>query len=157
MKEFRNEIVVNHKDDEALFYQWYGVTHTAPKHINNAIKQAKARNEPLDVYINSGGGDIFAGSEIYQALKNYANTRIHVVGLAASAASEIAQGGVSDIAETGMFMIHNASSYTQGDYNAMRHTAETLEKANNAIAQSYISKTRLGHRRYAYKSSHWLS
>jgi len=63
--------------------------------------------------------------------------------LAASAARVIAQGGISDIAETAMFMIHNVSSYAQGDYNAMRHTAETLEKANNAIAQSYISKTGL--------------
>lgn len=130
-------------DDESRYYEWYGVTHTSPKQINNAIKQAKARNEPLDVYINSGGGDIFAGSEIYQALKNYANTRIHVVGLAASAASVIAQGGISDIAETAMFMIHNVSSYAQGDYNAMRHTAETLEKANSSIAQAYVSKTGL--------------
>ena len=130
-------------DDEALFYQWYGVTHTSPRQINNAIKQAKSRNETLDVYINSGGGDIFAGSEIYQALKSYSNTKIHVVGLAASAASVIAQAGISDIAETAMFMIHNVSSYAYGDYNDMQHSADVLEKANNAIAQSYISKTGL--------------
>lgn len=130
-------------DDESCYYEWYGVAHTTPKQINNAIKQAKARSETLDVYINSGGGDIFAGSEIYTSLKAYSNIKIHIVGLAASAASVISMAGNSDISETAMFMIHNVSSYAEGDYNAMKHSAEVLEKANKAIASAYITKTGL--------------
>jgi ATP-dependent protease ClpP protease subunit len=130
-------------DEESLFYSWYGMTHTAPKMINKAVNEARLKNETLDVYVNSGGGDIFAGSEIYTALKSYNNVKIHVVGLAASATSMISMAGESDITETGMVMIHNVSSYAEGDYNAMKHSAEVLEKANKAIASAYIAKTGL--------------
>ena len=130
-------------DDESRYYEWYGITHTAPKIVNKAVNEARLKNETLDVYVNSGGGDIFAGSEIYTSLKSYNNVKIHVVGLAASAASVISMAGESDMAETAMFMIHNVSSYVEGDYNAMKHSAEVLEKANKAIASAYIAKTGL--------------
>lgn len=130
-------------DEESLFYSWYGITHTAPKMVNKAINEARLKNEALDVYVNSGGGDIFAGSEIYTSLKAYSNVKIHIVGLAASATSAICMAGESDITETGMVMIHNVSSYAEGDYNAMKHSSEVLEKANRAIASAYIAKTGL--------------
>ncbi|EAD3169006.1 Clp protease ClpP, partial [Listeria monocytogenes] len=43
------------------------------------------KNEPVDVIINSGGGDVYAGSEIYTTLKGYNGTvNVQVVGIAAS-------------------------------------------------------------------------
>ena len=77
-------------------YEWFGMDATCPKDVNAAISEANG--EPLLVEINSGGGDVFAGSEIYTALKAYAGTvEINIVGLAASAASVIAQAGHSRI------------------------------------------------------------
>ena len=126
--------------DEAQVYDYFGIENANPKAVNNAI--TKANGEKLDVYINSGGGDIFAASEIYEALRSYkGDVLIHVVGLAASAASVIACARESEIAPTAMVMVHNVSSYVEGDYHDMKHQAEVLEKANKIIAAAYVEKT----------------
>lgn len=121
-------------------YDWFGMEATCPKDINSAID--KANGETLDVFINSGGGDIFAGSEIYSSLRTYTGqVNIHVVGLAASAASVIMCAGKSDISPTAMVMVHNVSSMAQGDYHDMDKSSEILQKANQTIAAAYVAKT----------------
>ncbi len=126
--------------DEAWIYDWLGIENANPKAIGDAVK--KANGEKLDVYINSGGGDIFAASEIYESLRSYkGDVLIHVVGLAASAASVVTCARESEIAPTAMMMVHNVSSYAEGDYRDMNHQAEVLEKANKIIAAAYVEKT----------------
>lgn len=127
-------------DDIAWIYDYFGVSYCSPNVIHNAI--AEANGDRLDVYINSGGGDVFAGSEIYAALREYGgDVKIHVVGLAASAASVIACAAKSEISPTGMLMVHNVSSMAEGDYHAMDKSSEVLQKANEAIASAYVAKT----------------
>ena len=46
--------------------------------------------EDIDIYFNSGGGDVFAGLAIYNQLKRYSGHKVgYVVGMAASIASVI--------------------------------------------------------------------
>ena len=126
--------------DEAGVYDFFGIENVTPKAVGEAVK--KANGEKLDVYINSGGGDIFAGSEIYEALRSYkGDVKIHVVGLAASAASVIACARESEIAPTAMMMVHNVSSGASGDYHDMDKQSEILQKANQIIAAAYVEKT----------------
>ena len=121
-------------------YEWFGIDATCPKDVNAAISEANG--EPLLVEINSGGGDVFAGSEIYTALKAYAGTvEINIVGLAASAASVIAQAGHSRISPTALFMVHNVSGSAAGDFHDMQQEAEILQTANKAVAAAYLEKT----------------
>lgn len=121
-------------------YEWFGMDATCPKDVNAAISEANG--EPLLVEINSGGGDVFAGSEIYTALKAYAGTvEIDIVGLAASAASVIAQAGHSRISPTALFMVHNVSGSAAGDFHDMQQEAEILQTANKAVAAAYLEKT----------------
>ena len=121
-------------------YEWFGMDATCPKDVNAAISEANG--EPLLVEINSGGGDVFAGSEIYTALKAYAGTvEINMVGLAASAASVIAQAGHSRISPTALFMVHNVSGSAAGDFHDMQQEAEILQTANKAVAAAYLEKT----------------
>ena len=121
-------------------YEWFGMDATCPKDVNAAISEANG--EPLLVEINSGGGDGFAGSEIYTALKAYAGTvEINIVGLAASAASVIAQAGHSRISPTALFMVHNVSGSAAGDFHDMQQEAEILQTANKAVAAAYLEKT----------------
>ena len=123
--------------DEAWIYDWFGIENTSPKPIRDAL--ARARGEPVDVYINSGGGDIFAGSEIYSELRAYKGpVALHVTGLAASAASVIACAGPSDISPTGMVMVHNVSGSASGDYHTMDKHSDVLRKANETIAAAYV-------------------
>lgn len=121
-------------------YEWFGMDATCPKDVNAAISEANG--EPLLVEINSGGGDVFAGSEIYTALKAYAGTvEINIVGLAASAASVIAQAGHSRISPTALFMVHNVSGSAAGDFHDMQQEAKILQTANKAVAAAYLEKT----------------
>lgn len=127
-------------NDDAWIYDWYEIENTCPKVVNEQIK--KSTGENLDIYINSGGGDIFAGSEIYSAIRGYPGiVNIHVEGLAASAASVIACAGHSDISPTAMVMVHNVSCMASGDYHDMDKQSEILQKANETIASAYMAKS----------------
>lgn len=138
--DIKGDIVSN---DDGWIYKWFGMDCVTPKKVLSAIETARNnKNERIDIYINSGGGDVFAASEIYSALIEYeGEVKIHVVGLAASAASVIACAGISEISPTSMLMIHNVSGQSRGDYNVMEHSAEMLKKANKTISAAYRAKT----------------
>lgn len=127
-------------DDDKWYYDFLGLSANAPKNIRAALNDANG--EDVIVNLNSNGGDVFAGSQIYDLLAGYkGNLLIRVVGIAASAASVIACAGTSEIAPTAMLMIHNVSGYTEGDYRKMSHSAEVLQNANKSIAAAYCRKT----------------
>lgn len=130
--------------DDQWIYDWFGVEATSPKKVIDLISQAK-NNEDLEVEINSGGGSVFAGSEIYTALKSYSGKVItKVVGLAASAASVVTMAGdIVKITPTGQVMIHNASGGFGGDYRDMEKGAEILKNVNATISNAYRLKTGL--------------
>ena len=132
--------------DEMWIYEWFGIEATSPKKVDDLLAKAK-KNEEIEVEINSGGGSVFAGSEIYTALKGHdGNITIKVVGLAASAASVIAMAGDRTlISPTAQMMIHNASGVSGGDYRAMDKASEILKNTNATIANAYMLKTRLTH------------
>ncbi|WP_427137225.1 head maturation protease, ClpP-related [Psychrobacillus psychrodurans] len=127
-------------DRQQRIYDWIGIEATSPSKIINSLP---TNNSRIEVVINSGGGDVFAGSEIYTALKEYTGEVIvKVVGLAASAASVIAMAGDKVlISPTAQMMVHNVSTYAAGDYRDFEHTAEVLKSANQSIANAYKAKT----------------
>ena len=126
-------------DDIAEYYAWFGLEVTNPKKVIEALRDA----EEVEVNINSGGGDVFAGSEIFTALKSHkGHVTTKIVGLAASAASVIAMGGDKVlISPTAQMMIHNVSTSVSGDYRDFKHAADTLKSANQSIINAY--KTRI--------------
>lgn len=135
--DIKGAIVSN---DDAWIYDWFGETYTSPKNVSAALEEANG--EDVDIEINSGGGDVFAGSEIYAAIRAYPGTvSIHVVGLAASAASVIACAAKSDIAPTAQMMVHNVSTWAAGNYHDMDHASNMLKQANRAIAAAYVEKS----------------
>ena len=121
-------------------YDWLDIEATSPSKVINALPKD---NSDVEIYISSGGGDVFAGSEIYTALKEYkGNVTVKIVGLAASAASVIAMGARKVlISPTAQIMIHNVSTSAGGDYRTFEHTAEILKSANQSIANAYKTRT----------------
>ena len=127
-------------NDDKFAYDYFGMDAVSPKDISDALE--KANGFPVDVEINSGGGDIFAGSDIYTALRSYAGgVNIQIVGVAASAASVIAMSGKSEMSPTAMMMVHNVSMVAAGDYHAMDKSSDILQTANKTIAAAYVGKT----------------
>lgn len=121
-------------------YSWYGIQATSPNQVTRALKNANG--QPVTIKINSGGGDVFAGCEIYNELKNYSGeVTIEIHGLCASIASVIAMAGKCKMSPLGEIMIHNVSTSTSGDYRDMEHSVEVLKKANKTVANAYILKT----------------
>lgn len=127
------------RNDYKRAYDFFKIENTCPNDVSSILESAKG--ELVDVYINSGGGEITSASEIYAMLTAYKNIKIHVVGMAASAASVIMCAGDCDISPTSMVMIHNVSSWAEGDYNTMSHESQVLLTATKAMAAAYVAKT----------------
>ncbi len=100
---------------------------------------------PIEILINSPGGYVDEGSEIYYLLKQYkGEVTTDIVGTAASAASVIAMAGDKvRISPTGQIMIHNVSGGARGDYKQLSHQASVLKNFNKSIANAYMLKTGL--------------
>ena len=96
----------------------------------------------LDIYINSGGGDVHAGIAIYQQLKRRVGRNVvHVDGLAASIASVIAMAGDDIIIPaSAQMMIHRPWSFAYGNSDDLRKTADVLDICQTSIMDIYMSK-----------------
>jgi ATP-dependent protease ClpP protease subunit len=97
---------------------------------------------PVNVRINSGGGDVFDGVAIHSLLARHAGTVVtYVDGLAASAASFIMLAGSRVVAARNSFvMIHDAMTYTYGNGDTHRSAGDLLDKVSDNIADMYAEK-----------------
>lgn len=125
-------------------YKWYydclDEDCTCPRDVNNVLTEAKG--EEVEVYINSPGGIIEAGSEIYTMLREYqGDIKIKIVGQACSAASIIAMAGHCEMSPTALMMVHCVSTYASGNHSDMEKTAEVLRTADDALSNAYVAKT----------------
>lgn len=129
--------------DMKWIYDWLEYESCCPADVKNVIAELTDENEELKVIINSPGGDVQAGQEIYSILKGIKNhVTVEVQSIAASAASMVAMAGDNvRMSPVSLLMIHNASTCTSGDYRDMQHTADVLQTVNTAIMQAYIAKT----------------
>jgi len=72
-------------DDDVEIYQWFGFAAFSPKAVRDAVASTP-EGEELVLEINSGGGSVSAGSEIYSVLRSSGiHTVAEVQSLAASA------------------------------------------------------------------------
>lgn len=99
----------------------------------------------LNIYINSGGGDVFAGLAIYSMLKRHpAQKNVYIDGLAASIASVIAMAGDTVyMPKNAMLMIHKAWTMAIGNANDLRKLADDMDKIDQSILTTYQDKTGL--------------
>lgn len=96
----------------------------------------------LEVHINSGGGDVFDGIAIGNAIRAHKGPVTTVVdGLAASIASVIMQAGAERVVQPGaMVMIHDAFGLCVGNAAEMAKMAETLDQVSGNIAAIYADR-----------------
>lgn len=128
-------------NDYKDFYDAFEIESTAPSDIIEALP---ANGEDVVVEINSYGGYVDAGNQIYtELLKHKGDVTVDVI-MAGSAASIIAMAGNTvRMLPVGQIMIHNVSSATAGDYHDMDKMSEILQTSNSALANAYVQKTNL--------------
>ncbi len=138
--KIKGTIVTN---EDKWIYDFFEIEATCPADVEKMLEEAAG--EEVTFMINSCGGDISAGSEIWYMISQYAgNTVADIVGYACSAASYLAMGADRvRMVPTALMMIHCVSSSAQGNHNILEKEAEVLRVADKAISNVYKSKTGL--------------
>lgn len=140
---------------------WFGspddvVTREFVKDLNNHPNAKR-----INVYINSGGGEVFAAVAMAQQLKKHkAEVHTYVEGIAASAATIIAMAGdVRHMTVSGLYMIHLPSSSVRGNKHSLEKGIEVLEKVEDIIRLTYKAKTNLSDEELTQMIDHetWLT
>lgn len=128
--------------DEISSDDFWGDVVTA-KAINDEIVQANGK--PLNIHINSYGGEVFEGFAIYNNLKSYTGRKVvYIDGIAASIASVIAMAGDEIyMNKASMLMIHNASGVAVGNAEEMKKVVNALEQINEVIRDVYKNRSNL--------------
>lgn len=127
----------------------------------NDLNNIKSKNS-ITVRVNSVGGDLFAGISIYNRLKELDNVITIVDGLAASAASIIAQAGsVRKVYESSQVMAHGASVGLFDYYNVQQlyDVIEQVKAANDAVINVYAERTGITQTklRHMVESTTWMT
>lgn len=128
-------------NDYKWYYDYFGEDSTCPADVQKIIDAFKDGDE-IEVYINSPGGVIDVGSEIYTLLRAHRNNvKIYVTGEACSSASIVAMAAYCEMSPTALMMVHCVSSGVRGNHSDMEHMAETLRTADKALCSAYQEKT----------------
>ncbi len=130
-------------DEFADILRYWGCDdNVCPKDVRKACETAG--EEGLVMYVNSDGGSLIAGTEIYSVLREYGRAEAHIQSRAASSATVAIMGCSRIVAEAvSLICIHNPSSYVSGDAEVMRRTAEELDNVKAAILAAYAGRADL--------------
>lgn len=115
-------------------------TEITPNEVKELLDSVK--NKDLDIFINSSGGNVFAGLAIYHILKRHEGKKtVYVDGIAASIASIIAMAGDEiHIPKNAYLMIHRSWICTVGNKNDLLDIIAMLEKTDLNMADIYYEK-----------------
>lgn len=132
---FIYDVIVNYQFDEDEV--------TAKGFIDDL--KAAGKKTPIDLHINSPGGNVFAGLAIHNAVKRHqGEVVVYIDGLAASIASVVAMAGNTIIMpDNALLMIHNPYGLAMGSAADLRKAAESLDKAKSGLMSAYKGKSGL--------------
>lgn len=129
--------------DYADVYDYLGYENINPKAIKQALNEANGSD--IELEINSPGGYVDAGSEIYTALKEYSGkVTAKITGQACSAASWIALAADRvEMSPTAQIMIHRASTMSIGNSDDLASDLNALNSLDKSFVDLYSQRTGL--------------
>lgn len=132
--------------------RWYEED-KCPQDIANFLNQLDGYEE-IDIYFNSGGGDVFAGLAIHNQLKRYNGHKTgYVDGMAASIASVIMFAcDELNFATGAQAMIHKPLCMAWGNADDFREVIKQLNLCEDSILDIYMEHTKEGVTREKIKS-----
>lgn len=129
--------------DWAEAYRRHGYTagFYCPDDVRQAIQDLNP-GEELILEINSIGGSVLAGNEIYALLEGCSNpTRAVIQSMAASAASYMIMScDRIEICLPAQLMIHRASTIAFGNTEDLQQAQQMLDVTDNAILDTYCRR-----------------
>ena len=131
-------------NNEYEVYEFFGLEAVSAKSVTDQFPEDI--NEDITLEVNSNGGLVTVGSEIYTALKEYkGHVTVEVAGMAASAASVAIMGADTiKISPTAQIMIHKALlTRASGNSDDLEKAVNALKSSDQSIINAYVSKTGL--------------
>ena len=132
--------------ERKLFIEGEITSETACKFVKSLMLLVKENAEkPIDIYINSPGGEVNAGLLIYDTLQGLrTETRLHCIGMAVSMAAIIFAGGQKGrrfILPHSKTMIHEPLIFggVGGSVTSIKRTAESIMETKR-IAVALLAK-----------------
>ncbi|VGV05743.1 head maturation protease, ClpP-related [Streptococcus pyogenes] len=122
-------------------YDYYGMEAVSAKSI---IEKLPEDNSDIVLEVNSNGGLVTVGSEIYTALRNYkGKVTAEITGMAASAASVAVMGADKVVmSPTAQMMVHKALfNWVAGNSDDLDKASNALKSSDKAIVNAYVAKT----------------
>lgn len=116
-------------------------------------------DKDITLFLNSPGGYIVEGLEIYSLLRaSGRNITTVLTGMAASMGSILFLAGDKRIAMTGtLFMIHKPSGIAWGDANEMRKEAEVLDKMQGSLQEIYEERANIENLENLINAESWFN
>lgn len=165
-RKFWNFVIKDEGNAELYMYgdisstSWWG-DEVTPKAFKEDLDKV-GESAILTCYINSDGGDVFAGQAIRSmiARKTCKKKVAYVDGLAASIASVILTGFDEVVMpKNAMQMVHNPWTIAIGNASDMRKIADDLDKISESLIEAYKEKTGLDDEKIREMMEHetWLT
>jgi ATP-dependent Clp protease protease subunit len=136
---------VNKNTAEILLYGYIDPYDVNASDFVKELRSLEKDYSTINVRINSGGGSVFEGFAIFNAIRQSSATiNTYIDGLAASMASIIAVAGKKVyISKVGQIMTHQPSTGSYGTSEDLRKNAELLDALEKTLNGIYASKTGL--------------
>lgn len=131
-------------NDTAKVYRYYGYSEVCcPNDIREALAKTP-EGEELIFEINSGGGGVYDGFQMYTVLRDSKREAIcEIQSIAGSAASVFAMGcGVRRISPVASMFIHRSSSGARGNSEIMRRAKQMLDTVDEGILSAYEERVK---------------
>lgn len=129
-------------NESAGIYRWWGYDACCPNDIRKALEECP-EDEEIILEVNSGGGSVYAGFEMYSLLRNSGrNITAEVQSLAGSAMSVVVSACQNVVmSPVANIMIHRSSvSYAEGNAEQLEQDAQMLHTMDESILNAYCEK-----------------
>ncbi|MCO8241100.1 Clp protease ClpP [Streptococcus suis] len=136
--KLRGPLITNNQQEA---YDWFGLEAVSAKSISDALPED---GSDIVLEVNSNGGLVTVGSDIYTMLKQYpGNVTAEVTGMAASAASVAIMGANKVvISPTAQIMIHKSLfGWVSGNSDDLDKASNALKASDQGIINAYVAKT----------------
>lgn len=148
MKTYRLAGTVVNAED-AYYMEMFDIDYISANLVQKYLDEANG--DDITFNLNSGGGSVFAGTEIYTMLSSYeGRVIVNITGLSASIASVLMMGADEvNIAHQAQIMIHQPRTvvYDSVDTLDLERVMNALSSTEKSLAKVYMKKTGLDEKR----------
>ena len=143
MKIQNKTSIIENKNNNIYIYGDISDWENSPTSLLDILQEID-KEQPVNLYIASYGGDVNCGLAMYNELKKLKDLTVHIQGFCFSIATVIAMASEKIVMEKGsLFLIHKPLCMTYGNADDLKQTIETLDKTEESILDIYESFSNL--------------